>query len=219
LPSPCTITTIMKIVAALLLLISLEAVTAKECCLCDNCADVAPEKIDMITFSPFEADVVAEEGDEEGADGATTCGELAFAVLDVEDEEYCALIQEDYQEACCSSGKNVPLKFRVFRKRCICLTPIIVCFLFVLCRTRGTLRTRRRIHGILDPRCPPAVECCGIHCRPPKQQLQSQSQQRQCRRSCPGSCAGSSRRARTSSCPGSQQQCQSQPQQQSQQRQ
>ena len=129
----------MKFFAALLLVIILEAVTAKECCLCDNCADVAPEKIDMITFSPFEADVVAEEGED---DGATTCGELAFAVLDVEDEEYCALIQEDYQEACCSSGKNVPLKFRVFRKRCISLgsthTARIVCFLFVVCRTRGT---------------------------------------------------------------------------------
>ena len=90
----------MKFSAALLLLINAVAVSAKEqqepteCCLCgDSCAEVAPEKVDLLTVSP------------EGT--LTTCEEIALDLLDngVEDEAMCAKVRYDYQEACCSSGK------------------------------------------------------------------------------------------------------------------
>ena len=87
----------MKIAAFLLLALSTQkavsATAAKECCLCEGCADVAQEKIDVITVSPFDAEAGA------------TCGEIAFALLDVEDEDKCAVIQKDYQLACCSAGE------------------------------------------------------------------------------------------------------------------
>jgi len=90
----------MKLAAALLLLYHSAAfATSQEaCCLCgESCAE--PEKVDMITVSPFF-----------DAPQATTCGELARdLLLDSsinEEDELCAQIRSQYQTACCSSGKD-----------------------------------------------------------------------------------------------------------------
>jgi len=91
----------MKFSATALLLLT-SSVSAKEqqpteCCLCgDDCAAVAPEKVDLITVSPF-----MQEGT------YTTCEEIAMDLLDQHvNEAMCAKVRYDYQEACCSSGKS-----------------------------------------------------------------------------------------------------------------
>jgi len=91
----------MKVSSAALLLL-IHAVSAREqqptveCCLCgDGCAEVAPEKVDLLTVSP------------EGT--LTTCEEIALDLLDNSqevDEDVCAKVRYDYQEACCSAGKS-----------------------------------------------------------------------------------------------------------------
>jgi len=58
----------------------------------DSCQDVAVEKMDMLTLSPFH--------EEEG----TTCLELAMDLLDgaEEGDETCESVRANYQRACCS---------------------------------------------------------------------------------------------------------------------
>jgi len=116
----------MKISAALLLTILTSfnsAFASKECCLCgDSCAAVAPEKVDLITVSPF---VVADENEPQGA-MISTCEEIAMELLDSvqEEEEMCAKVRYDYQEACCSSGKCKQKKLVISST---------MCFLFSYC--------------------------------------------------------------------------------------
>ena len=100
----------MKLAAALLLtsfnnnkvavVDAISSSASKECCLCGHsCADVAPDKRNVITLSPF------------ASDQATSCEEIAMDLLDnhvKEEEEMCAHVRSDYQEACCSFGtKNL----------------------------------------------------------------------------------------------------------------
>ena len=92
----------MKFSATALLLLISSVVSAKEqqpteCCLCgDDCADVAPEKIEWITVSPFHSEKTL-----------TTCEGIALDLLDQHvNEAMCAKVRYDYQEACCSSGKS-----------------------------------------------------------------------------------------------------------------
>lgn len=83
--------------STLLLLLSLtvSTVSAKECCLCESCAEVPENKIDMITLNPFN------DKDEDGL----TCSEMAFLAVKVdEDSEMCDTVRAEYQEACCSEG-------------------------------------------------------------------------------------------------------------------
>jgi len=77
---------------SLLLLVLPAVASAYDCCLCDHCDDVALETASMITLDPLR----------EGA--ATTCGDLALDVLEIQDEEMCKMIQTKYQNGCCSGG-------------------------------------------------------------------------------------------------------------------
>jgi len=80
---------------SLLLLVLPAVASAYDCCLCDHCDDVAPETANMITVDPLR----------DGA--ATTCGDLALDVLEIQDEETCKMIQTKYQNGCCSGGTKL----------------------------------------------------------------------------------------------------------------
>jgi len=131
--------------------------TANDCCLCDNCAEVHTDKLDMFTISPFR-----EEQEE-----VATCEEIAFELLNTEeDSEMCSAVRMELQEACCTdivrkfrfvcllqneleSNDSLLLCVAVVR---LVLTPFLLLFSLFIYSRRNRFG-RGRICGLVGPRC------------------------------------------------------------------